>query len=157
MNKLTEDIANRTIACVGTDERNDEDEPLIRSWLTRCGVPKMASWCAAFAWCMVDDSCKALKIKNKLKASASVHRLKRNALEAGLWTMEPEVGFVALHDAGKGLGHCGIVVEFDYSRVPVTCEGNTSQAGSRNGTTCLRKTREVGYWNMGYIDTSKLL
>jgi hypothetical protein len=157
MNNLTEYIANQAIAHIGADERDSEDHPLILSWLTRCGVRKMASWCAAFAWCTVDDSLKAFGVPNRLKASASVHRLTRRAKELGVWATEPEAGFIALHDSGKGMGHCGIVVEFDYSRVPVCVEGNTNQAGSRNGTTCLKKTREVGYWNMGFIDTSKLL
>ena len=101
------------------------------------------SWCADFV-------CYVLRRSNGLQ-----FRHSRRAL--GLWEQnpgarrgEPRPGFVFVIDHGGGLGHCGFVTQVGGGDFD-TIEGNTNEAGSREGDGVYRKTRRIAEC-LGFLD-----
>lgn len=105
------EIVQRALSHVGHRETAENDSPLIREWLERCGINEPAAWCAAFAsWCLEDV---ALAGAVKLgRAYPETHTPKPGDL---MWFPTND----------KGNGHVGIVVEVD-EREALCVEGNSA-------------------------------
>lgn len=129
--------------------------PEVERLLARVGMSPGNAWCAATAWSIVDDACMELGIDNPLPRSASVHRLWEKA-PYECKGQEPMPGTIFCHDAGGGLGHCGVVVGVDAAGI-ITIEGNTNKGGSREGDGVYRKRRPFDYVSIGYLDPSAAL
>jgi hypothetical protein len=162
MNVLTDQIVHEARLHVGVKEVGRNDGPEVRAWLARVKRKPPAPWCAAFAWSMVDDACKALELTNPLKPVAGVHLMIHMARELRAWTSEPCPGFVFAIDHGVDkvtrarLGHCGIVVEVGPMHL-TTIEGNTNEAGSREGNCVALKTRRISECTLGYLDPGSMI
>ena len=81
--------------------------------------------------------------------SGSVRKTMLNATAAKNWHTKPVKGCIAIfltHKNGipKKTGHMGIV-DFSFDGYLFTIEGNTSEKGSREGTTVLDKHREIDW------------
>jgi len=155
MNALTHQVCVEALRHVGVHEVGHNDGPEVAAWLARVNRAPGNPWCAAFAWCMLDDACRALGIHLPLPPTAGVHLLCERAKATSAWTDDPGPGFVALHDSGGSLGHCGIVLDVDQDTIE-GIEGNTNEAGSREGDHVAKKRRPAAYWSLGYLDPTRL-
>lgn len=114
-------IVERARIHVGHREVSENDSPLIRAWLRRCGVPFPAPWCAAFAsWCIEE---RALLPNGVAAPVACASVLKLAALFP--LTDYPEPGDLMFFPTGGVHGHCGIVVFVLPDRV-FCIEGNSN-------------------------------
>lgn len=161
MNILTRQIIVEAEKHIGVREVGHNDGPEVSAWLARVNRQPGAPWCAAFAWCMLDDACRALGLTNPLKPVAGVHLLLRMAREQRAWTDDPGPGYIFGIDHGVDkltnmrLGHCGIVVEVTPSGL-TTVEGNTNEAGGREGNCVAIKTRKLWACSLGFLDPGRL-
>ncbi len=105
--------------------------PEVEAWLKRMGVAPGNAWCAAFAWCCVDDACKDLGRPNPLPRRAGVLNMWRETPSI-LRTFKIAPGAIFIMDHGKGKGHTGFVTDVGTDSCK-TIEGNTSVQGSRDG------------------------
>lgn len=161
MNLLTDRIVHEAAKHIGVKEVGRNDGPEVREWLRRVNRFPPAPWCAAFAWCMLDDACKALGIRHPIEPVAGVHLFAQLAKEKHAWTDVPGPGFIFFIDHGRDahgyrLGHCGIVIELHANGTLSTIEGNTNEAGGREGDCVAVKTRMESEITLGYLDPGKL-
>lgn len=123
--KTRAEIVARARLHVGHRETANNDSPLIRPWLRRCGVNAPSAWCAAFAsWCVEerDEALAFAQGRSVVVACAGALRLGRMFLA----TRAPQPGdlmFFATDDEGHG--HVGIVVAGDADTV-LCIEGNSA-------------------------------
>jgi hypothetical protein len=156
MSKLGEQIIIEGNKWVGVREDPKNDGPEIREWLRRVGVIRPAPYCAAWAWCILDDACKALEKVNLIDPTASSHQLLRNAKAIGLWSASPVAGAIGGIDHGTAngvrIGHIVIVVEEHEDGHLLTLEANTNAAGSREGDRVMLKgKRTVKDCTLGFL------
>lgn len=156
MNRLTSQVIKEAHKWIGVVEVTRNSSPEIDGWLRRVGAAPGDPWCAAFAWCILDDAIKALGCTNHLTGTASVHKLFERAHQHHAWWTEPGPGFVFGIDHGSGRGHCGIVIDVAGVHL-ATIEGNTNEAGSREGNAVVVKQRNVLECTLGYLDPGLLL
>ena len=161
MNRLTDQIIREARKYIGVKETSHNSGTHIDDWLRRVQRQPGATWCVAFAWCMLDDACDALHLHNPLQPVAGGHLLMRMAKDHRAWTSEPGPGFIFGVDhgvsetTGAHLSHVGIVVEVDGDQLR-TIEGNTNAAGSREGNCVTAKTRRVEECTLGFLDPGRL-
>jgi len=162
MNKLTDQIVHEAHRWIGVKEIGYNDGPEVAGWLARVFRKPGAPWCAAWAWCMLDDACTALGLTNPLPPTAGVHLLIQRTKIQGAWTSEPGPGFIFAIDHGRDrngnrIGHCGIVLDVTGDGALATIEANTNEAGSREGDCVAVKTRRLDEITLGYLDPGRLL
>ena len=155
MNLLTQQIITESHKWIGVKEVGHNSGPHIDEWLRRVRQQPGAPWCAAFAWCMLDDAIKALGLTNNFRGSASVFTLFTQAHQQHAWWDAPGPGYIFGIDHGDGQGHCGIVIEVNGDELS-TVEGNTNAAGSREGNCVELKKRPATACTLGYIDPGML-
>jgi hypothetical protein len=161
VNVITKQIVDEARKWIGTKEVGHNDGPEVRAWLARVKRHPPAPWCAAFAWCMLDDACRSLHLRNPIEPVAGVHLFRQLGKEHDAWTTEPGAGYVFFIDHGRNalgqlVGHCGIVVDMGPASA-VTIEGNTNEAGGREGDRVALRTRQLGEISLGYLDPGKLV
>lgn len=87
---------------------------------------------------------------NKAASVPGILRVKRDEAVANPALVRPGALFII--DLGGGLGHSGMVESTANGRL-VTVEGNTNDAGSRNGIGVFRRTaRKIVEINKGFVD-----
>lgn len=143
----------------GVKETSKNRSPQIDKWLIRVKKRPGRPWCIAYAWCMVDDACTELKIKNPLPPVAGAHYLIQIAKQRKLFSDKPGVGFLFCIDhgvdkQGNKLGHGGIVLEVHKDWL-LTIEGNTSGDGYREGNQVAIRKRKLSEITLGYVDVGK--
>jgi uncharacterized protein (TIGR02594 family) len=140
----------------GVKEIGNNWGPVVKMYLAVAGIGSPAPWCAAFVtWCL-------------LEAGANKKKLPKNPAATYFWwdwsrktkrtASGPARGLLFVWN-GKGGGHIGVIVG-NTSAHFVTIEGNTNEAGSREGTAVMDKTRKtsdlVKHPRWGFIDVSEL-
>ena len=141
----------------GTPNRGPQVDAYIRS----VGLDPTGgySWCQAFVyWCFVQAST-ALKVPNPCVRTAGVlAHWAKSPLTARVYAQaafdDPRLvrpGAIFIIDHGGGKGHTGLVTQV-VSGVVQTIEGNTNQAGSREGDGVYTHTRSIASINVGFID-----
>ncbi len=122
--------------------------PDVKKYLNSVGLDFPASWCMAFVYWCVMETCKELVIKNPMVRTGGVLRQWREIEPKYRIPLEwePKEGDIFIQDYGHGLGHTGIIerVEGDILH---TIEGNTNDTGSREGYEVCRRQRNVGTIN----------
>jgi hypothetical protein len=119
----------------------------VERFLASVGLGPGHAWCAAFVhWCLVEAGApkKALP-----KAAGRVRSWRDWAAANGRSGASPKRGRLAYWLNKDGTGHIGLVAEASGGRVR-TIEGNTNEAGAREGVAVLDKWRREGDWD-GYI------
>nr|MBK9653627.1 CHAP domain-containing protein [Bacteroidota bacterium] len=150
---------------VSEDPNNKNRGLEVDEYLRRAGLePKGQhySWCMAFVYWCFDEAAKSLGKKNPLVKTAGCLRQwnettcpKVKMADAKNNPSLVKPGFVFIIDHGKGNGHTGIVESVNGGYLN-TIEGNTSQAGSREGTGVMRLTRrKIGDITKGFINAGK--
>lgn len=149
--KLSEKALQIAITQIGKQENplgSNWGEP-IQSYLRTVGIGFPASWCMAFVyWCFKNASV-SLEIRNTAVKTGGVLKAWNDSPQI-IKSNVPSIGSVFIMDFGKGLGHTGIVENFDSVNI-YTIEGNTNDTGSREGIEVCRRTRKrsaiKGYLN----------
>jgi len=117
------------------------------------------SWCQAFVYWCFEQASQALGVANPCVKTAGVleHWDKAPAgdrVTAAAATNDPtriRPGAVFIINHGNGKGHAGLVTRVVSGNID-TIEGNTNEAGSREGDGVYEKTRLVNSINVGFID-----
>ena len=102
MNLITERLIVEAHKDIGVCEATRNSGPEIDGWLRRVGQKPGAPWCAAWAWCKLDDAIKAIGYTNHLPPTASVHRLFELAHQHHAWWPQPGPGCIFGIDHGEG-------------------------------------------------------
>ncbi len=155
MNRLTDKVIKEAHRWIGVTETARNSGPEIDGWLRRVGSDPGNPWCAAFAWCVLDDAIKALGLVNHMPGTASVHKLFERAHQFHAWWTEPTPGVIFGIDHGGGKGHCGIVIDVAGVHL-ATIEGNTGREGEREGKHVLVRSRNALECTLGYLDPGLL-
>lgn len=136
---------------LGKDEKphgSNWGEP-VKTYLASVGINFPASWCMAFIYWCFDQAAKDLSIKNNAIRTGGV-MFAWNKASAAIKSFEPKIGSVFIMEFGGGLGHTGIVENYDDTFI-YTIEGNTNDTGSREGIEVCRRKRSrksiKGYLN----------
>lgn len=111
----------------------------VKTYLSSVGINFAAPWCMAFVYWCYREAAKSLEVSNTaIKTGSVLHAWNKAA--PPIKTSVPKIGSVFIMDFGKGKGHTGLVEHFDNEFI-YTIEGNTNDAGSREGIKVLRKKR----------------
>ncbi|QEK50703.1 CHAP domain-containing protein [Pedobacter aquae] len=127
---------------IGTKEKsNRNDGSQVESYLKYTGHNKGAPWCAAFvSWCLGQAA-----INNPRTAWSPALLPAKRIIWKNTWQKEktqPQAGdvFGIWYASKKRIAHCGFIDAWGESIV-ITVEGNTNEAGSREGDGVYRKRR----------------
>ncbi|WP_026903234.1 CHAP domain-containing protein [Pedobacter glucosidilyticus] len=127
---------------IGTREKsNRNDGSRVESYLQYTGHSKGAPWCAAFvSWCLGKAG-----ISNPQTAWSPALLPQKRIIWKNTWQQEkiqPQAGdvFGIWYASKKRIAHCGFIDAWGDSII-ITVEGNTNEAGSREGDGVYRKRR----------------
>jgi len=120
------------------------------------------AWCAAFLYWCFREAAKKTGVKNPIARTPGVLDHWTKAGEAGAARITAakahmhedlvRPGHIFVMDTGGGTGHSGLIEEVSAGKL-VTIEGNTNDAGDRNGIGVFRRTRRrIRDINVGFID-----
>jgi len=145
----------------GVRETSRNRGPEVDQYLTRVGLnPDGAySWCQAFVYWCYDEAARKTQVANPCIKTASVlnHWAKSppaTRIYADRALDDPTLvrpGAIFIVDHGAGKGHTGIVTRVFDGQIG-TIEGNTNEAGSREGDGVYQKVRTIASINVGFID-----
>ncbi len=159
--ELARAVVENAAGYIGVHELAKNRGPEIDEWLTRVGLDPTKGaypWCAAFAWCMVDDACKSLEIETPIRSSARVVTMWQR-VPSRLVSLMPRVGSLFFHATDPAdqhsAGHCGVVTGVGGDHF-LSIEGNTNGLGSREGDRVARNMRRFDYANLGYVDLERV-
>ena len=141
MGNLAQEIIRQAGDQLGvTEATGHNDGVAVESYLKSVGLGKGYAWCMAFVYWCAKQAAKKLGLINPLKSTGGV--LDEWQSGRGTHVTQPEQGciFIMHHPTGY---HTGIVTGVLPNGVLHTIEGNTNSNGSREGTSVLRKTRNV--------------
>lgn len=125
-------------------------------WIGCNGQP----WCHSFvSWCANEAGISSNIIPKTAGTHAGANWFKKQKqFIKPSKENPPKRGDLMYHDSGGGKGHVGIVIAYNGDGTVTTIEGNTNNAGSREGTIVTKKERKFSYiWGFGrpiYSDTS---
>lgn len=139
---LAEKTLEIAIAQIGVEEipKYTNSGPEVEIYLKSVGLGKGYSWCMAFIYWCTQNASKQTNLKNPLKKTGGV--LDQYNSRPLLVQNNPKAGDIFILDLGKGLGHTGIVEKI-AGNIIHTIEGNTNDAGSREGYKVCRRKREI--------------
>lgn len=142
------DIATSEIGVheIGGNNRGERIEEYLAAAHAKPGDP----WCASFvSWAFIQAAA-ALGVPNPMRPTAGALHIWRDAPEL-CRSKTPTIGSIFVINHGEGKGHCGFVAAVTGDHV-LTIEGNTNEAGSREGDGVLRKSRRISDINVGFVD-----
>ncbi|MFN4249061.1 MAG: CHAP domain-containing protein [Flavipsychrobacter sp.] len=139
------------ITQLGITETAKNSSPQIDKYLKSVGLGPGYAWCQAFVFFCFQEAAKQLATANPLPKTAGVlacwnkttpnSRITKSEALQDPSLLQP--GYQFIMDFGKGLGHTGIIERIEGD-VLHTIEGNSNDAGSREGTEVCRRTRKIG-------------
>lgn len=140
---LTERALHAAAARVGEREAKRNSGPWVDRFLAAVGLSPGYAWCASFVYyCLITAGWPANRLPQRRKAAAVVEWLKW-AEKEGLVTDKPRRGDLMFWVNADGrTGHIGFITEA-RGRDIKTIEGNTNEAGSREGDGVYRKSRRI--------------
>lgn len=155
MNILTSaalDIATRE---VGVVEIGRNRGPRVEQYQAAAGAHPGDPWCASFVtWCFM-EAARELSLANPCPVTPGALKLWRKSDEWAHWH-RPSPGSIFVIDHGGGMGHCGFVDGL-YGDDYYTVEGNTNEAGGREGDGVHKRKRStVDKGLVGFIDFARL-
>jgi hypothetical protein len=118
------------------------DGPEVEMYLKHVGKWKGLPWCSAFvAWCLSEA-----EIKHTVNAWSPTSENRRNFVYRNkAFNKEPLPGdvFTIFYPRLKRVGHTGFYHKSQNESIVVTVEGNTNEAGSREGNGVYKKYRPL--------------
>lgn len=144
---------------IGTRETSRNRSAEIDAWAAALGLPPGLPWCLiwiqhVFARAAITSG----YLGHQLPRTGRVERFRELCVRRRPGWFDdaipasPPPGTIALHlrDVTSGDGHCGIVLSSTPTEIE-TIEGNTNDAGSREGDRVAIKRRPRSYWNAGAV------
>lgn len=127
---------------VGVREKTGKNDGVeVEKYLKSVGLGKGYAWCSAFThWCLNEAG---YDVSKMTAWSPSAYNKNNIITSKGTFYKEPKPGdvFVLYYPNLKRIGHTGFFHRQQNSTVFETVEGNTNQAGSREGDGVYRKFR----------------
>jgi hypothetical protein len=118
------------------------DGPEVEMYLASVGKPKGLPWCSAFvAWCLTEAD-----IPHRVNAWSPTAHNGRNIVYMNREARQnPQAGdvFTLFYPRLNRIGHAGFYHKNQNSSVIVTVEGNTNEAGSREGDGVYKRYRPL--------------
>jgi hypothetical protein len=137
---------------VGTREVRKNSGPDIDRWLSWVRLPPGNPWCMAFVYGCYEMAATELGVTNPFPRTGSVWGVWNTAED--LWKSDrSSQGAVFIHISTENTGHCGFILGVDGDEY-LTVEGNTNDAGSREGDGVYLKRRSKDYID-GFIDIGR--
>ena len=118
------------------------DGPEVEMYLKTVGLKKGFAWCSAFVKWSLDEA----EIPNKINAWSPTAENRNHFVYANKKHIkEPQPGdvFTIWYTKIKRIGHTGFYHEMQNDHIIVTVEGNTNEAGSREGDGVYKKYRSL--------------
>jgi hypothetical protein len=134
---------------VGQKEVGKNGGKFVDDCLKLVGLGTGFAWCQAFVYRCYHEAAISLKIANTCFRTAGVLNCwnntapNRRILKKDATPLNILAGYQFIMDYGKGLGHTGIVVSVNADGSYTTIEGNTNEAGSREGDRVAVKVRNL--------------
>ncbi|MBL8008135.1 MAG: CHAP domain-containing protein [Ignavibacteria bacterium] len=132
--------------------------PEVDEYLASVGLGSGFFWCMAFVYWCFNKSSKQLGINNPAVKTAGVidhwNRTKGKRITFADAVNNPskiKPGQIFIMSYGGGTGHTGIVESVSGGFIN-TIEGNTNEAGSRNGIGVFKRQRKINSINKGFIE-----
>lgn len=116
------------------------DGKQVEAFLRSCGLGKGYAWCSCFVKFCLDKA----GIKNTINAWSPTAENRKNVIyDKGTMWQTPRKGdvFAIYYTSLKRVGHVGFYDGHINKKTFYTVEGNTNQAGSREGDGVYRKIR----------------
>ncbi len=142
------------------EDAGEQNHGACEKYLAAVGLEPGNPWCAAFVY-WVFDQLRGNGDDNPCPKTGGALKIFEEAPAQARVTV-PHPGCVFVVDHGKGKGHCGFVEDyFEATGEIQSIEGNTNQAGSREGNSVARHK-----WNpaagkrgklVGYLDLNSLI
>jgi len=127
-------------AQVGQREIGKNAGPFVTRILASVGLGPGFPWCAAFAsWCLRNAGFKG----GPTSGRAAVRNWAKWASQQGITSSKPVRGALFYWLNSNQTGHIGFVTKVEGASVH-TIEGNTNDAGSREGDGTYRRVRPIG-------------
>jgi hypothetical protein len=159
-NLLLTEAVKAAITQIGVmeDPPGSNRGPEVDQYLVSVGLPPGLFWCAAFVyWCFDKASVKSGK-KNPLVKTGHVMTHWNKTTGKKIITADAvnkpsliKPGHIFIMNTGGSSGHTGIVEKVEGGFVH-TIEGNSNNAGSRNGIGVFRLQRKISKINRGFIE-----
>lgn len=131
--------------------------PEVDEYLASVGLDPGYFWCMAFVYWCFGKASKQSGVSNPAVKTAGVLNHWNNTSGKRITTQEAvnnpskiKPGHIFIMSYGGGTGHTGIVESVSGGFVN-TIEGNTNEAGSRNGIGVFKRQRKINSINKGFI------
>lgn len=127
---------------VGVQEnpRNSNRGKKVEAYLASIGLGGGYAWCMAFVYWCTKEAAKTLETTNPLFKTGGV--LYQWNQRKKLQVTRPKVGDIFIMQFKGGAGHTGFVTKVEGKYIH-TIEGNTNNAGSREGDGVYRRVRTI--------------
>jgi cell wall-associated NlpC family hydrolase len=132
--------------------------PEVNEYLASTGVPPGNFWCAAFVFWCFKRAAENLGRSNPLVVTAHVmthwNKTKGKKIVSADAINNPSLvkpGSIFIMNTGGSSGHTGIIEKVEGGFIH-TIEGNSNNAGSRNGIGVFRMQRKITKINRGFIE-----
>lgn len=137
---LVEGALSIAISYLGTKETGPNTGPDVDLFLASVGLNPGHPWCAAFLHYVFMVASARLGLVNPCPRTAGALKMWRYA-DPQCRTQEAARGRIFVLDTGTpgGAGHVGIVERADPDGTILSVEGNSNEAGSREGNAVVRK------------------
>lgn len=159
-NKFLTEVVKVAISQIGVMEvpPGSNKGPVVNKYLASVGLPPGLFWCAAFVyWCFDQEALKSGRTNPLVKTGHVMthwNKTKGKKILTADAVDKPSLikpGQIFMMNTGGSSGHTGIIEKVDGGFVH-TIEGNSNNAGSRNGIGVFRLQRKIAKINRGFIE-----
>lgn len=132
--------------------------PIVDQYLSSVALPPGLFWCAAYVYWCFNNAAVKLNKNNPLVKTGHVMTHWNKTAGKKILTAEAidkpsliKPGHIFMMNTGGSSGHTGIIEKVDGGFIH-TIEGNSNNAGSRNGIGVFRLQRKISKINRGFIE-----
>ncbi len=132
--------------------------PVVDQYLASVALPPGLFWCAAYVYWCFNKAAVKLNKNNPLVKTGHVMTHWNKTAGKKILTAEAidkpsliKPGHIFMMNTGGSSGHTGIIEKVDGGFIH-TIEGNSNNAGSRNGIGVFRLQRKISKINRGFIE-----
>ena len=159
-NKFLTEAVSVAVSQLGVmeDPPGSNKGPVVDKYLASVGLPPGLFWCAAFVyWCFDKAAVKNGRANPLVKTGHVMthwNKTKGKKILTAEAVDKPSLikpGHIFMMNTGGSSGHTGIIEKVEGGFVH-TIEGNSNNAGSRNGIGVFRLQRKIAKINRGFIE-----
>lgn len=159
-NVLLTEVLKTAVTQVGVmeDPPGSNKGPQVNAYLASVGLPPGLYWCAAFVYWCFDKASVKLGKTNPLVKTGHVMSHWNKTTGKKIVTLDAinkpsliKPGHIFILNTGGSSGHTGLVEKVDGGFIH-TIEGNSNNAGGRNGIGVFRLQRKISKINRGFIE-----